>query len=664
MIPHANAARWRPPAKSVWVGRVVKGLIGAVGLSVAAQYLAGYLFLWWIRANPLTATPLTVARYAYYYGARADIDRKLMVCSTAGLALVLLAALWALLPKSRALHGNAEFSTRAQAARAGLFSPFGIILAKVGRRLLRLPGQQGVAVIARSRSGKGAGIVIPNLLDWPDSVICVDPKRENYTITAGHRAGMGHAVYLFDPFSETRNTARWNPLGYVPDDPALRINALQRIADMLYSETPGVDPFWTASARTLFLGISLYIFETPSLPKTIGEILRQGMASEDEGFGAHWKRVIEGRQSGTYPLSPECVRALRDVIDLAPVTASSIRKTFTSRLDLWLNPILDWATSANDFDLRKLRSKKISIFVGVLPEDMHRLRPVLSLFFQQAIALQTRELPEHNPSLIYQVMFLLDECTSLGKIPIIAEAIGLMGGYNIRVVLVIQARSQLREVYGPNAAETILRNLAVRVVFGADEYADAREISEELGTTTVKTQSVSKPAFNPFSKSNRQRNVSISEQRRPLMLPQEVQAMKSSEAIVFYEGIRPIRCQKIRYFNERRFKRLISPPPRYAAPALATARGRVPPPPKPPPPVAPSAAVSAAGAAEIPIATRRPLTGRAAARDLDDIEDVTTQGVDIDFTQVVLPKKADDEPLTTEELDRAVESFISAFPQR
>ena len=67
--------------------------------------------------------------------------------------------------------------------------------------------------------------------------------------------------------------------------------------------------------------------------------------------------MIEGRNSGKYPLSPQCVRALYDVIDLAPVTASSIRKTFTSRLDLWLNPILDAATSGNDFDLRELRRR-------------------------------------------------------------------------------------------------------------------------------------------------------------------------------------------------------------------------------------------------------------------------------------------------------------------
>ena len=106
-----------------------------------------------------------------------------------------------------------------------------------------------------------------------------------------------------------------------------------------------------------------------------------------------------GAARGKFPLSSQCVRALYDVIDLAPVTASSIRKTFTSRLDLWLNPILDAATSGNDFDLRDLQRQPMSIYVGVNPDDLHRLRPVLNLFFQQAIGLQTRALPEHDPAL-------------------------------------------------------------------------------------------------------------------------------------------------------------------------------------------------------------------------------------------------------------------------
>src|SRR5579872_6962094 len=88
MIPHANAARSAPPV-NLWALRAIKGLIGALALSVAAQYLAGYLFLYWIHADPKAATPMTIARYAYYYGSRPDIHGKLWVSSAGGLSLLL-----------------------------------------------------------------------------------------------------------------------------------------------------------------------------------------------------------------------------------------------------------------------------------------------------------------------------------------------------------------------------------------------------------------------------------------------------------------------------------------------------------------------------------------------------------------------------------------------
>ena len=42
-----------------------------------------------------------------------------------------------------------------------------------------------------TRTGKGVGVVIPNLLTWPDSVVVLDVKRENWEATAGFRAAHG-----------------------------------------------------------------------------------------------------------------------------------------------------------------------------------------------------------------------------------------------------------------------------------------------------------------------------------------------------------------------------------------------------------------------------------------------------------------------------------------
>lgn len=654
MSPSASAAAWaadprasRPQRASVFVRALGAGLVALV----LSQYLAAWVLLAWFKLDARAATPLTIARYAYYYGDRAEVRRRLLVSSAMGAAVTLAAALVLVLPRPRPLHGDARFATRRQIAAAGLFGDAGIILGLHGRRCLMLAGQQGVALAAPPRSGKGVGVVIPNALNWPGSLVCIDIKKENWTLTAGFRSTSGQPCFLFDPFAEDGRTARWNPFFYVSADPRRRVNDLQRIAEMLYPDPPNVDPFWTASARSLFLGIALYLFETPSLPKTVGEVLRQGMASDDEGFGQHWKRLIEGRNSGRFPLSPECVRALYDVIDLAPVTASSIRKTFTSRLDLWLNPMLDAATADNDFDLRLLRERPMSIYVGVNPDDLHRLRPVLSLFFQQAIGLQTRELPERNQRLKHQVLMLLDEFTALGRIPIIAEAISYLPGYNVRVVLVIQTPAQLREVYGGNAAETMLKSLAARIVYAPKDYADAREISDELGFTTVKVKSRARPLGAFFDSRPKSRSETVSEQRRALLLPQEVKELGGEESIIFYEGLRPIRCRKLRYYMDRRFRARLLPPPlvevaAYAESARPAARTAL---------RAPAVAATADGAREA-AAVRE-----ATIEDVERIDTLTLEDFAADFDRVKLPSG---ERMSESDLQTAVDSFLETLRSR
>ncbi|MGE0115010.1 MAG: type IV secretory system conjugative DNA transfer family protein [Steroidobacteraceae bacterium] len=640
MTQNANAAAWSPvanPARPV----LLKALCMVSAGVMAASYLAGFLLLWSLDLNPRSATPLTMVRYAYYYGDRPAVQRRLLLSLSGGVTLVGCCALALLMPRRRSLHGDARFASAREIAQVGLLGERGLILGRLGRRYLMLPGQQGVALAAPPRAGKGIGIVIPNLLNWPDSLICVDIKKENWTLTAGFRAQAGQACYLFDPFAEDGQTARWNPFFYVSMDAHKRVNDLQRIAEMLYPDPPNVDPFWTASARSLFLGIALYLFETPSLPKTIGEVLRQGMASDDEGFGHHWKRVIEGRNSGRSPLSSQCVRAMYDVIDLAPVTASSIRKTFTSRLDLWLNPILDAATSGNDFDLRELRSKPVSIYVGVNPDDLHRLRPVLALFFQQAIGLQTRVLPEHDPRLNRQVLMLLDEFTALGRIPIIAESISYLPGYNVRVMLVIQTPAQLRDVYGPNSAETMLKSLAARIAFAPKDFADAREISDELGYTTVKVQTLSRPVMDlSDAKGRKSRSVSISEQRRALLLPQEIKALGTDQALIFYESLRPICCRKIRYYADRRFTERLRAPPVQATPGARSTSEQhdvvmddaVRPGDERP-------VVEEDAESGLPLVTAEVETVRAAtAQDIELIDSIQLEDMAVDFNRIPLPE--------------------------
>lgn len=546
---HRTPATFAKPLR--WA---VAGLLAtATGLQAAAT-----VFLWSIDQPPQTATPLTPLRYAYYAGRVPPIRHRLAGSLVFGLGLAYAALVAAAWPKPRPLHGGARFATRREIRDAGLLGDDGILLGRYQGRYLVLPGQQGVELEAPPRSGKGVGVVIPNLLNWHGSVIVSDIKGENWTRTAGFRAAHGQQVHLFDPLAEDQRSARWNPLGYVRADPAHCLDDLQRIATMLYPDPQGADPFWSASARMLFLGIGLYLFETPGSTRTIGEILRQGMASDAEGFQKHWKRVIDTCEREGHPLSGEAVQSLYDLIDLAPVTASSIRKTFTSRLDLWLNPVIDAATAANDFDVRELRQRPISIYVRINPDNIARLQPLLNLFFQQAIGLQTRELPEDNPALKHQLLLVLDEFAALGRIPVIADATAFLPGYNVRSLVIVQSHSQLVEKYGVEGAKSIRKMLAARIVFAPKEFDDAESISKELGTYTVRQKALSKPMWG--FQSNRA-TVNTSDQPRRLMLPQEVKEMGTDRLLLFYEGLRPVLAQKIVYHRDRWFTKRLRPPP-------------------------------------------------------------------------------------------------------
>ena len=553
----------------------IKYVVALLLAVVAALYASGYFLLWSLRLEPHTASPLTIPQYSYYYWNRPAVRSRIMWTTGAGFGVVGGIALLILIPRRRSLHGDARWAKRSEIAAAGLFAENGIILGRYRNKFIILGGQQGVILAAPPRSGKGVGVVVPNLLNWPGSLIALDIKKENWTLTAGFRAKFSE-TFLFDPFAADGCTARWNPLHYVSDNPYLRIDDIQRIAAMLCVEVPGADPFWVKSARSLFVGIALYLFERrdyerthndnpanirklPVAPVTIGEILRQAMASDEEGFGKHWKRIIEGWHTLGKPLSSQCVALIMDVVDLAPQTASSVRKTFTSQLDLWLNPLLDLATAGNDFDLRDLRKKKMSIYLGVKPRDFERLQAVMNLFFQQAIGEQTVELPEHNPALKYQLLVVLDEFTAIGRVPILLNSIAFVPGYNVRTLMVIQTPVQLAEVYGPQGAKIMMKTLAARVLFAPNDNEDARAISEELGYTTVKSKSRTMPSF--MGSGNRNPSSTVSDQRRALLLPQEVKEMGANREIILLENLRPVRCHKIRYFADKRFSSRVLPPP-------------------------------------------------------------------------------------------------------
>jgi Type IV secretory system Conjugative DNA transfer len=114
--------------------------------------------------------------------------------------------------------------------------------------------------ISSTGGGKGRSVVLPNLLTYPGSVLCVDVKGQNAAVSAGRRRAMGQTVHVFAPMSAFGGeAARYNPLAEL--DPARTDYAeqLDLIADALV--IPGGDKsmFWDESSRIVIAGVLDYI---------------------------------------------------------------------------------------------------------------------------------------------------------------------------------------------------------------------------------------------------------------------------------------------------------------------------------------------------------------------------------------------------------------------
>lgn len=549
--------------KSTKIARTVFILLGIAIVIIGIPWASGVTFLHVNGADPALAGPFSIIEYwkLYAHSSEKFVRVSVQLCAIGPWALLAGVIGWAVIAKqNRPLHGAARFANTAEIRKAGLLDPKGgldktILVGKKNGRYLTYGGYQFVILAAPTRSGKGVGIVVPNCLNYSDSLVVLDIKGENFDITSGFRAKHGQKVYLFAPFDEAGVTHRYNPLEYISDDPAQRLGDIDAIGTALYSGGNQNDKFWSENAKDLFRGLCLFVLERKDLPKTFGEILRQA-----SGKGKPLKEYIfeelKKAQDTGHPFSNACIDCLNRVLSNSENTLAGIVATFGTPLLFFQNPRVDLATSANDFDLREVRRERMSIYFKMPPNKLKEGSVLVNLFFDQLLNLNTRVLPSQDKTLKHQCLVLLDEMTSIGKVAMIAQAVSYMAGYNMRLLTIIQNKSQLEDVYGKAGALTLLSNHALMVMYAPSPtvQSDAQEYSEMLGYETVKSRS--------RTSSMQSSSTSTSDQRRALMLPQEIRELGQTREIVSLENCKPILCGKIRYYEDPDFTcRAHLPPP-------------------------------------------------------------------------------------------------------
>lgn len=521
-----------------------------------APYLIDSRYVVWLNPN----NPQYVANVAQYaqslfYFPKDHYVLRLVVCTLVPILVFSIIGFlfrapildWRPFKKKESVHGDAKWADEKAIKKAGLREKKGMLIGKDKKGFLIVGGYQHALLFAPTGSGKGVGFVIPNLLFWEDSVVVHDIKLENYELTSGYRKEkLGQKVFVWNPADPDGVSHCYNPLDWISSKPGQMVDDVQKIANLILPE----QEFWNNEARSLFVGVVLYLLAVPEKIKSFGEVVRT-LRSDDVVYNL--AVVLDTIGKVIHPVAYMNIAAF---LQKADKERSGVVSTLNSSLELWANPLIDTATASSDFNVMTFKKELTTVYVGLTPDNLTRLQPLMQVFYQQSTEFLCRKMPTKDDP--YGVMFMMDEFPTLGDMEQFKTGIAYFRGYHVRLFLIIQDTEQLKGIYEEAGMNSFLSNSAYRVTFAANNMETANLISQLVGNKTADQESVNKPKFldlNPAS-----RSLHVSEVARALLLPQEVIQLPRDEQIILVESSPPIKTKKIFYYKDKYFTKRLLPP--------------------------------------------------------------------------------------------------------
>lgn len=436
----------------------------------------------------------------------------------------------------------------------------GLIVGREDRRVGRLLSYRGEAhllTLAPTRSGKGVGAVIPNLLTAERSVLCIDPKGENARVTARRRHRFG-PVHVLDPFGVSGSiSATYNPLDAVDARSPDVAEEAATLADALVSDPPDQvgEAHWNEEAKALLAGLILHVAANDEPDRRTLARLRELVTLGPDDFRALLERMAASPAAGGL-----VARAANRHLSKSDREASGVLSAAQRHTHFLDSPRMTRVMAGSDFTFADLKVGTATVYLVLPPDRLDAYGRWLRLMVAQAITAMARS-PARPPS---PVLFLLDEFAALGRLEPVERAMGLMAGYGLQLWPILQDLHQLKATYGQRAG-TFLANAGVTQVFNVNDVDTAAWVSRALGETTAAYETgssgeTSRGGLLPTEGPSRSRTTSTHLARRALLTADEVRRLPPDRALLFVAGEAPALARKVVYHADPEFCRLFDPP--------------------------------------------------------------------------------------------------------
>ncbi len=329
-------------------------------------------------------------------------------------------------------------------------------------------GPGHLMTIASTGAGKGVGCIIPALLRHKGPVVVIDPKGENYAVTARARREMGQQVVLLDPYEVTGDhTDGMNPLDMVLNFEGGEIEQCKMLAEMIILPNALTnDVFWDKRAEQLISGLLLYLASSspPALQNLTELRYLLNQSRKDLEF-----TVKDMARSNI----AEVKTVAHALAGTEPKVLASILSTAQAHTDFLAGNQVSSAIARTTFDIEDvILGKPLSIYLVIPPDKLDTSAQLIRMWIGMLFNLILMR--NHAPE--YRTLFILDEAAQMGRMELLTKAITLLRGYGLQTWSFWQDLSQLSSLY-PNW-ETLYNNCRVHQNFGITNARFAKQVSQ------------------------------------------------------------------------------------------------------------------------------------------------------------------------------------------
>ena len=350
-----------------------------------------------------------------------------------------------------------------------------LFIGQDGDELIGLTTERHAITIAGAGAGKGASVIIPNLLKWKSNALVIDPKGEAVDATAQARVDMGQSVHVLDPFDccpKWKNKATINPLDAIDEKSATAREDINVLADgiVMRSKDDGA-AHWDIGARDLIAGVIAYVCLTQDKEWRNLDTVRN-IISDKNLLDRTMEKAKDMHGCGNLPQSG------------ASAYLAQEGGYFLSNADKntkWLDsPAMQTMMQKSSFAMSDLKNKNATVYLVLPANYLVEHGRFLRLFVRSAIEAMQKRTPKGELR-DKQCLFLLDEFFALGYISEIATSAGLMRGYGLQLWPILQDYGQLTELYGQEGAQTFFGNADLHQFFGNTDINTLEYMSRATG---------------------------------------------------------------------------------------------------------------------------------------------------------------------------------------